>query len=67
MPSNSKIDKVKSRSKVHIDYAEREQVQDDKVGLKVKGERLKVKGERWGVNYTLLYIIDWRKVSSLAK
>ena len=42
MPSNSKIDKVKSRSKVHFDYAEREQVQDDKVGLKVKG--LKVKG-----------------------
>ena len=39
MPSNSKIDKVKSRSKVHFDYAEREQVQDDVVGLKEKGER----------------------------
>ena len=25
-----------SRSKVHFDYAEREQVQDDKVGLKQK-------------------------------
>ena len=39
MPSNSKIDKVKSRSKVHFDYAEREQVQDRKSGLKEKGKR----------------------------
>ena len=46
MPSNSKIDKVKSRSKVHFDYAECEQVQDDIVGLKEKGERRKEKGER---------------------
>ena len=38
MPSNSKIDKVKSRSKVHFDYAECEQSQDDVVGLKEKGE-----------------------------
>ena len=45
MPSNSKIDKVKSRSKVHFDYAECEQVQDDIVGLKEKGERRKEKGE----------------------
>ena len=45
MPSNSKIDKVKSRSKVHFDYAEREQVQDDVVGLKEKGEIRKEKGE----------------------
>ena len=39
MPSNSKIDKVKSRSKVHFDYAECEQVQDDIVGLKKKEKR----------------------------
>ena len=43
MPSNSKIDKVKSRSKVHFDYAECEQSQDDVVGLKEKGERRKEK------------------------
>ena len=46
MPSNSKIDKVKSRSKVHFDYAECEQVQDDIVGLKEKGERRKVKSKK---------------------
>ena len=46
MPSNSKIDKVKSRGKVHFDYAECEQSQDDVVGLKEKGERRKEKGER---------------------
>ena len=46
MQSNSKIDKVKSRSKVHFDYAEREQVQDDKVGLKEKAENGKQKGEK---------------------
>ena len=49
MPSNSKIDKVKSRSKVHFDYAEREQIQDRKAGLKEKGklERRKEKAERF--------------------
>ena len=46
MPSNSKIDKVKSRSKVHFDYAECEQSQDDVVGLKEKGERRKEKSEK---------------------
>ena len=46
MPSNSKIDKVKSRSKVHFDYAECEQSQDDVVGLKEKGERRKVKSKK---------------------
>ena len=45
MPSNSKIDKVKSRSKVHFDYAECEQSQDDVVGLKEKGETRKEKRE----------------------
>jgi hypothetical protein len=38
MPSNSKIDKVKSRSKVSFDYAEHEQIQNRKAGLKVKTE-----------------------------
>ena len=52
MPSNSKIDKVKSRSKVHFDYGEREQIQDRKAGLKEKWDlrslmslRIKEKGE----------------------
>ena len=34
-----------SRSEVHFDYAERDQVQDDVVGLKEKGEIRKEKGE----------------------
>ena len=34
-----------SRSKAYFDYAEREQIQDRKAGLKEKGERRKGKGD----------------------
>ena len=35
---NGNLRVSESRSKVHFDYAEREQVQDDVVGLKEKGK-----------------------------